>query len=100
MTALAFPDSEVALFIPPSYPINIQYGVGALMALDMIGIMRGWRFEIVFFSCSHLLTYFLFRLFDHWAHLGGAAFGIFYYNYGPSYWAYLREASTKVDKAL
>jgi len=100
MTALAFPDSEVALFIPPSYPINIQYGVGALMALDMIGIMRGWRF-VFSFSCSHaiLLTYFMFRLFDHWAHLGGAAFGIFYYNYGPSYWAYQREASTKVDKA-
>ncbi|KIM44829.1 hypothetical protein M413DRAFT_67386 [Hebeloma cylindrosporum] len=81
MTALAFPDSEVALFIPPSYPINIQYGVGALMALDMIGILRGWR------------------LFDHWAHLGGAAFGIFYYNYGPSYWAYLRKATAKVDKS-
>ena len=48
MTALAFPDSEVALFIPPSYPINIQYGVGALMTLDMIGIMRGWRFVYSF----------------------------------------------------
>ena len=43
MTALAFPDSQVALFIPPSYPINIQYGVGGLIALDLIGIMRGWR---------------------------------------------------------
>src|SRR6266540_6679612 len=31
MTALAFPDSQVALFIPPTYPINIQYGVGSLM---------------------------------------------------------------------
>jgi rhomboid-like protein len=48
MTALAFPDSEVALFIPPSYPINIQYGVGALMALDTIGIIRGWRFVSCF----------------------------------------------------
>jgi len=43
MTALAFPDSQVALFIPPSYPINIQYGVGGLMLLDTIGIIRGWR---------------------------------------------------------
>jgi len=43
MTALAFPDSQIALFIPPSYPINIQYGVGGLMMLDMIGIARGWR---------------------------------------------------------
>ena len=44
MTALAFPDSQIALFIPPSYPINIQWGVGGLVALDMIGILRGWRY--------------------------------------------------------
>ncbi|KDR68010.1 hypothetical protein GALMADRAFT_231645 [Galerina marginata CBS 339.88] len=81
MTALAFPDSQVALFIPPSYPINIQYGVGGLMLLDVIGIMRGWR------------------MFDHWAHLGGAAFGVAYYYYGPSYWRYLRESTTQLDKA-
>jgi rhomboid-like protein len=43
MTALAFPDSQVALFIPPTYPINIQYGVGGLMLLDTVGIIRGWR---------------------------------------------------------
>lgn len=43
MTALAFPESQVSLFIPPTYPINIQYGVGGLMMLDIIGIIRGWR---------------------------------------------------------
>ena len=43
MTALAFPDSQLALFIPPTYPINIQYGIGGLMMIDAIGIMRGWR---------------------------------------------------------
>jgi rhomboid-like protein len=43
MTALAFPDSQVALFIPPSYPINIQVGVGGLLLLDCIGVLRGWR---------------------------------------------------------
>ncbi|KXN81555.1 Serine/threonine-protein kinase sax-1 [Leucoagaricus sp. SymC.cos] len=73
VTALAFPDSQVALFIPPSYPINIQYGVGGLMLLDLIGIMRGWR------------------VFDHWAHLGGAAFGAAYYAYGPSIWQSFRQ---------
>jgi rhomboid-like protein len=31
------------------------------------------------------------RLIDHWAHLGGAAFGIFYYFYGPGYWRRLRQ---------
>lgn len=43
LTALAFPDSQIALFIPPSYPVNIQYGVGALVLLDTVGILRGWR---------------------------------------------------------
>jgi len=72
MTALAFPESEVALFIPPSYPINIQYGVGGLLLLDVIGALRGWRY------------------FDHWAHIGGAAFGAAYYAYGPNAWQNLR----------
>lgn len=71
-TALAFPDSQIALFIPPSYPINIQWGVGGLVALDMIGILRGWRYL------------------DHWAHLGGAAFGVAYYAYGPTIWNHIR----------
>lgn len=31
------------------------------------------------------------RLFDHWAHLGGAAFGAFYYYYGPSQWSKIRK---------
>ncbi|PPQ73067.1 hypothetical protein CVT24_001612, partial [Panaeolus cyanescens] len=80
MTALAFPDSQVALFIPPSYPINIQYGVGGLIALDVIGIMRGWRF------------------FDHRAHLGGAAFGVFYYLYGPSFWRQTRKDLEEAER--
>ncbi|KAF8801330.1 hypothetical protein BYT27DRAFT_7198411 [Phlegmacium glaucopus] len=79
MTALAFPESQVALFIPPTYPINIQYGIGGLMMIDVIGILRGWR------------------SFDHWAHLGGAAFGIAYYHFGPRRWHHLREASADAD---
>jgi rhomboid-like protein len=43
ITALAFPESQVALFIPPTYPIPIQWGVGGLLALDIVGILRGWR---------------------------------------------------------
>ena len=26
------------------------------------------------------------RLFDHWAHLSGALFGVVYYYFGPSFW--------------
>lgn len=43
MTACGFPDSQLALFIPPTFPINIQYGIGGLMMIDVIGVMRGWR---------------------------------------------------------
>lgn len=43
LTALAFPGSQVSLMIPPSYPIDIQTGVGALVLLDIIGAARGWR---------------------------------------------------------
>ncbi|KAF7771031.1 hypothetical protein Agabi119p4_7005 [Agaricus bisporus var. burnettii] len=74
VTALAFPDSQIALFIPPSYPINIQWGVGGLVLMDTIGILRGWR------------------VFDHWAHLGGALFGLAYYTYGPRTWHAFRQA--------
>ncbi|KAG6832660.1 hypothetical protein H0H87_000842 [Tephrocybe sp. NHM501043] len=72
LTALAFPESQISLIIPPSYPIDIQTGVGALVLLDIIGATRGWR------------------MFDHWAHLGGAAFGAAYYCYGPAFWQNLR----------
>lgn len=73
MTALAFPQAQVSLIFPPSYPLDIQTAVVGLVALDMVGIMRGWR------------------VIDHWAHLGGAAFGAAYYAYGPKLWARLRD---------
>jgi rhomboid-like protein len=72
LTALGFPDTQIALLIPPSFPIPIQYGVGGLIAIDIIGALRGWR------------------MFDHYAHLGGAAFGAFYYAYGPRFWDTMR----------
>ena len=34
--------------------------------------------------------FYLDRILDHWAHLGGAAFGVWYYNYGPRVWDKLR----------
>ncbi|KAI0331678.1 hypothetical protein GY45DRAFT_1300666 [Cubamyces sp. BRFM 1775] len=72
ISALGFPDAEVTLVIPPWYPINIQTAVGALLALDLLGVLRGWR------------------LFDHFAHLGGAAFGAFWYAYGAKIWYEIR----------
>ncbi|KAJ7281571.1 hypothetical protein C8J57DRAFT_1298048 [Mycena rebaudengoi] len=72
ITALGFPSAELALFYPPNYSVPVQWGVGSVLLLDVIGILRGWK------------------LFDHFAHLGGAAFGAFYYVYGPRFWNWLR----------
>jgi len=73
VVALAYPDTELALKIPPTFPLPIQWGLGALLAVDVLGLLRGWR------------------LFNHWAHLGGAAFGAFYWEYGPVIWEVVRE---------
>ena len=43
LTALAFPDTQVALIFPPTWPIPIQWGVGGLVALDILGALRGWK---------------------------------------------------------
>lgn len=46
MSALAFPEAQIAMAIPPSYPIDIQWGVGGLLCIDMIGALRGWRYVL------------------------------------------------------
>ncbi|KAJ7836954.1 hypothetical protein B0H13DRAFT_2106311 [Mycena leptocephala] len=76
LTALGFPNAEVALFYPPNYSVPVQWGVASLLLLDILGIWRGWR------------------LFDHFAHLGGAVFGAVYYVYGPQFWNWLRVGMT------
>ena len=43
VTALGFPDAEITLVIPPYFPINIQTGFFALVAMDTLGVLRGWR---------------------------------------------------------
>ncbi|KAF8587882.1 hypothetical protein K439DRAFT_1337029, partial [Ramaria rubella] len=72
LTALAFPEAQMALFLPTSFGIPIQAGAAGLVAIDVLGIIRGWRF------------------FDHWAHLGGAMFGALYYAFGPRIWEQAR----------
>ncbi|KAH9167393.1 hypothetical protein EDB89DRAFT_129881 [Lactarius sanguifluus] len=79
ISTLAFPDAEVSLVFPPTPSFPIQYGVGGMVLLDCIGILRGWRF------------------FDHYAHLGGAAFGALYYMYGMRAWDAMRVHALKSD---
>ncbi|KAI0315883.1 hypothetical protein OF83DRAFT_308253 [Amylostereum chailletii] len=80
LAALAFPEAEVSLIFPPTPAFPIQYGVGGLVLLDMVGAWRGWR------------------LFDHYAHMGGAAFGAAYYMCGMKWWDACRSSLAR-DKA-
>ncbi|KAJ7623239.1 hypothetical protein FB45DRAFT_925016 [Roridomyces roridus] len=74
LTAMANPDTYVTpIFL--NWPIPIQYGVGGMMMLDLVGLLRGWR------------------MFDHVAHLGGAVFGIMYYYVGPRIWDSCRDVA-------
>lgn len=43
MTALAFPDAQVFLLFPP-IPLPITYGVGGMVAMDILGVLRGWKY--------------------------------------------------------
>ncbi|CAD6581028.1 MAG: hypothetical protein TREMPRED_002910 [Tremellales sp. Tagirdzhanova-0007] len=72
MTACAYPDSQVGIIFIPFIRMPIGLGVTAIVALDLVGLIRGWR------------------LFDHVAHLGGAFFGIVYYQYGRQLWVWTR----------
>lgn len=49
LTALAYPDAVVSLIFPPTWPIPIQWGVGALVLVDVFGVLRGWRYISTFF---------------------------------------------------
>ncbi|KAI0050946.1 hypothetical protein FA95DRAFT_1593565 [Auriscalpium vulgare] len=77
LSAIAFPDAEVSLVFPPTPSFPIQYGVGGMVLLDCVGALRGWR------------------IFDHYAHLGGAVFGGLYYTYGIQWWDSLRTGLSK-----
>ncbi|KZP01648.1 hypothetical protein CALVIDRAFT_532421 [Calocera viscosa TUFC12733] len=72
LSALALPDASVSFVFFPWVQVPISAGVGGLVLLDIVGVLRGWR------------------MFDHWAHLGGAAFGVFYFSYGPQIWNWTR----------
>lgn len=43
MSALAFPDAQVYLLFLPGVPLPITAGVGGMVCLDVLGIIRGWR---------------------------------------------------------
>ncbi len=43
MTALAYPDASVSLIFLPMIPIPIGMGMGAMVLVDLLGVIRGWK---------------------------------------------------------
>ncbi|ORX90955.1 rhomboid-domain-containing protein [Basidiobolus meristosporus CBS 931.73] len=73
--AYQFPQASVFLIFLPFLPIKIGYALPAMMSFDLLGILRGWS------------------TFDHYAHLGGAGFGLLYMKYGEKYvWDNMQKA--------
>ncbi|CAI2181590.1 11894_t:CDS:2 [Funneliformis geosporum] len=67
--AIQYPDSSVYLIFLPFFPIKISYALPAIMAFDLWGIFSGMT------------------IFDHFAHLAGAIFGLIYTKFGQEqYW--------------
>ncbi|SCV67561.1 BQ2448_5172 [Microbotryum intermedium] len=73
VTALAFPQASVALIFLPFVPVPIGSACCAMLAVDILGVIRGWQ------------------MFDHVAHLGGAFFGLLYYVKGHTMFEQLRQ---------
>ena len=74
VSALAHPDFEVLIYLFPFVSFKIGPAVLGLVALDAVGVLRGWR------------------LFDHWVHLTGAAVGMAAFNWEPRAWFELQKA--------
>ena len=72
LCACTMPQVRLNLVFLPMFTFPINWGFGSLVLLDVVGAVRGWR------------------VFDHVAHLGGAAFGFVYYFVGPTIWSTCR----------
>lgn len=82
VSTFADPDVRIGIIglsnIFPFLNTEKKYGVTALVALDVFGLLAGWR------------------TFGHAAHLGGAAFGAAYGFFGPRMWARVRGPETQI----
>ncbi|XP_063223788.1 presenilins-associated rhomboid-like protein, mitochondrial [Bacillus rossius redtenbacheri] len=72
MTILAYvcsryPDLKLSIVFMPFFTFSAGTAIKVIMGLDAVGILLGWK------------------LFDHAAHLGGAACGLGYYYWGDKY---------------
>ncbi|KAM0748346.1 rhomboid-domain-containing protein [Meredithblackwellia eburnea MCA 4105] len=74
VAAMAFPQASVTLIFLPFIPIPIGAGFAGMVALDLTGLIRGWQ------------------VFDHAAHLGGAAAGLAYFKWGHEWFEEMRKS--------
>ncbi|GAA6047040.1 hypothetical protein JCM3770_004166 [Rhodotorula araucariae] len=74
LTALSFPSTSISLIFLPFFPLPIGLATVGLVAVDVVGLVRGWR------------------AFDHAAHLAGAATGAAYWAFGHDAFERLRQA--------
>ncbi|XP_045471466.1 presenilins-associated rhomboid-like protein, mitochondrial isoform X2 [Harmonia axyridis] len=59
-----YPDTRLGIILIPMFTFSAGTAIKFIMGLDTAGVLLGWKF------------------FDHAAHLGGAAFGMFWALYG------------------
>ncbi|SJX65329.1 related to PCP1-mitochondrial serine protease [Sporisorium reilianum f. sp. reilianum] len=71
LSAFAFPDAQLGILFVPFVSFPIGVGVAGLVAVDVAGLVRGWK------------------TFDHAAHLAGAAFGVGYWGGGGEAWQWV-----------
>ncbi|KAF9355744.1 hypothetical protein BGX26_006183 [Mortierella sp. AD094] len=80
-TAYMYPDATVYIIFLPFLPIKIPMALGAMMGLDLVGIIRNWK------------------MFDHYAHLAGSTFGLAYMYAGKDYlWTPLQQKAIEFNK--
>ncbi|XP_063700818.1 presenilins-associated rhomboid-like protein, mitochondrial [Culicoides brevitarsis] len=62
-----YPDTQLSIMFLPMFTFSAGSAIKVIMGLDLAGVILGWKF------------------FDHAAHLGGAAFGLFWCYFGTQY---------------
>ncbi|KAI1291539.1 Rho- GTP-binding protein RhoN [Mortierella claussenii] len=80
-TAYMYPDATVYIIFLPFLPIKIPVALGAMMGLDLVGIIKNWK------------------VLDHYAHLAGSTFGLAYMYAGKNLiWTPLQEKAIELNK--
>ncbi|KAF9095360.1 hypothetical protein BGX27_001293 [Mortierella sp. AM989] len=80
-TAYMYPDATVYIIFLPFLPIKIPMALGAMMGLDLVGIIRNWK------------------MFDHYAHLAGSTFGLAYMYAGKDHlWVPLQQKAIEFNR--